>query len=386
MVRESPATSFLLALWALVFGAMVLYQGELRVGNNVVTDGILPSVGNVFGSQTSAQLYAGQLWRPLSATWIHYSIIHLLGNMWVLYQLGPLIESWYGSGTFVFLCVVIGWLGNLLAGLSKPWIALALGGVAKIPDYPSGGGSGVDCGLIALLAVVGWRSRTRFGDYIRGQMVAFLVYVAIVGLVLPNVDNFGHAGGAIVGALIGFLHRPLLRRGPGRVSRVLGAVGLLVLAGAGYAQYRAARQETGALGRVESRLKADLARGEQAMGKLMVIDHLYRQLALRGHVPGPNFDRVRGRFVGASRAQLAASLRGHVASIESDPMGLDQEPTRAAFRGVVELAHRAERSMPAPGELVLFRKHMAVLATRLAQQIVASRVGLDQIQRAKRRR
>jgi membrane associated rhomboid family serine protease len=383
-VRESPATSFILTLWIAVFGAMVLYQGRLHVGNNIVAEGILPRVGNVFGSLTSTQLYAGQLWRPLTATWIHYSVIHVLGNMWVLYQVGPLIESWYGSGTFLFLYAAIGWLGNLLAGLVKPWLALALSGHVKIPDYPSGGGSGFDCGLIALLAVVGWRSRTRFGDYIRGQMVAFLVYVGIVGLVLPNVDNFGHAGGAIVGAGVGFLHRPLVRRGP-RFSRAFGILGILILAACGYLQYNAARAETRALNSTEQQLRQSAQNWAIKLSQLVMIDRLYRELALRGASGGPIFDPIEGRIVGAPRERVVASLEAFLQALEAAPSGLDQGATATAYRDVLELARQAATRPPTPGELARFQKQMRLLGGSAKEQFDLSRSALAQIQQARRR-
>ncbi len=77
---------------------------------------------------------------------------------------------------------------------------------------PSGGGSTVLLGLLGLGAVVGWRSGTRIGSFLRDQMVAILGFTAVLGIVLFHlIDNYGHAGGAIVGAAFGFAHRPLLR-------------------------------------------------------------------------------------------------------------------------------------------------------------------------------
>jgi membrane associated rhomboid family serine protease len=383
IVRDAPATSFLLALWVAVFVAMAAYQGGLHLGGNIVTDGILPPVGDLFGSQTTRQLYAGQLWRSLSATWIHYSLIHILGNMWVLYQVGPLVESWYGSGTFLLLYAAIGWLGNLIPGLLKPWIALALD--TPVADPASGGGSGFVCGLIALLAVVGWRSRTRFGDYIRGQMVTLLVYIAIVGVVLPNVDNYGHAGGALVGALVGLFHRTLLRVGPGRLSRALGVLALAILAGCGAAQYRQARAEI-RLVAAERHLAEDVDRLARTLNRLVMIEMLYRDLARRGAAIGPAYDLSGGRFVGADRSKVAARLRSLADALDREPAGLDGGPTEAAYRDVLALAGRAGDRLPTPGEIVLFRKQMERLKARASREFVVGRNELQRSQQARSRR
>ena len=49
-------------------------------------------------------------------------------------------------------------------------------------------------GLVALCAVVGWRSRTRIGAFLRSQMVGLLIATAVLGQMVPIIDNWGHAG------------------------------------------------------------------------------------------------------------------------------------------------------------------------------------------------
>ena len=46
-------------------------------------------------------------------------------------------------------------------------------------------------GLVALCAVVGWRSKTRTGDYLRGQMVGALIFTAFLGLLPMLLQPFG---------------------------------------------------------------------------------------------------------------------------------------------------------------------------------------------------
>jgi membrane associated rhomboid family serine protease len=381
-VREAPATAFFLVLWLAVFVAMAVQQGGLQTGGDFLTGGISPETGNVFGSQTSRQLYAGQLWRALTATWIHYSIIHLLGNMWVMYQIGPLVEGWYGSGLFLGLCVALGWLGNLVAGLAKPWIAMLLRGWTTIPDYSAGGASGLVCGLIALVAVVGWRSRTRFGDFIRGQMVAFLAYVAIMGVVLPNIDNFGHAGGALVGAVAGFLHRPMVRAARSRGSAVAGVLGLAALAGCGAAQYRTARAEppTAPAVSAASQLQETFGRAVLAWRQLEVIDVLYRSLAAGTPPRGEMAGGSRGAVV-PPRAVLVQDLKQALARLEVVRMSV-RTPEEAAALGSLQRAigGLGERR-PAPGEVVAFQRSLETLKRRAFADVRDSGQALSRVLR-----
>jgi membrane associated rhomboid family serine protease len=359
--REAPATAFFLVLWVAVFAAMAYQQGGLQAGGDIVTTGIRPSTGNLFGSQTWAQLAQGQLWRALTATCIHYSIIHLLGNMWVMYQIGPLVEGWYGSRLFLGLCVGIGWLGNLVAGASKHWLGEALSGRVKIPDYPSGGASGLICGLIALVAVVGWRSRTRFGDFIRGQMVAFLAYVAIMGVVLPNIDNFGHAGGALVGAAAGFLHRPMVRSARSRWATLASVAGVVALAGCGWAQYRSARAEP----------PAQANPPLLSLNQLGVIDVLYQTLAT-GTPPGRRAASDPQQGTEPPRAALVANLQRAFSRLEAIPMTLRSPEETAAFQAVGEAIRGLGAKRPAPGEIVAFRRNLAILLRRAFQDAYTS--------------
>jgi hypothetical protein len=151
------------------------------------------------------------------------------------------------------ICLAMGGLGNLiggglrqLVGLARPWLASVAasrhwpgtierflrGGGAAPELIPSGGGSTILLGLLALAAVVGWRSRTRVGSHLQKQMVLLLGLTAVMGLGMPGlVDNFGHLGGAIAGGLIGLFDRPLARLASSAWFRTLGlAVALGVTA------------------------------------------------------------------------------------------------------------------------------------------------------------
>lgn len=232
--RESPATMTLCALWVVIFAVMAYQQGGLQQG------GIHPHTARIYGYQTVREVMAGQIWRTLTATFIHFNLLHLGINLFGLYQLGRLLESWYGSGPFLGIYAFIAGLGNGIAVGLKWLLSNWFPGVAAFQDIPSGGGSTVLCGLIALLAVVGWRSRTRFGNVIKAEMVGILIFTAVLGALIPVIDNFGHLGGAIAGALVGLLHRLLLRiyERP-RARQLVGAAAALVLLAAGLMQVRA---------------------------------------------------------------------------------------------------------------------------------------------------
>ena len=121
-----------------------------------------------------------------------------------MYQLGTMVESWYGTPQSIFIYGLTGGGGNLVSVLIRH-------AIGSNPRIHSGGGSVVIMGLVGLCAVVGLRSRTELGVSLGRLMVFFMVTTAILGAVLPQfIDNWGHAGGALVGIALGFAPSRLL--------------------------------------------------------------------------------------------------------------------------------------------------------------------------------
>ncbi len=204
---RTPTTWFLVSMWIAVYVAMTIVQGGFRSEMGLLGPGVIsPSVADEFGSLTAREVVSGQVWRTITATFVHLSLLHLACNLSCLIAFGRLLNSWYGGPQFVCLYLAIAALGNALAVAGRYLFRGRL-------DIACAGGSSVMFGMLALIAVVGWRSRTRFGDYVRHQMVGKLFFFGVcIGIVGRNVlDNYGHAGGAIAGALAGFGHRALIR-------------------------------------------------------------------------------------------------------------------------------------------------------------------------------
>jgi hypothetical protein len=76
-------------------------------------------------------------------------------------------------------------------------------------------------------------------------MVWLMAATAVLGRIVPIIDNWGHAGGALIGAAIGFAHRTLIRTPRRPVAKWAGGVGVLLLIASGAAQLRADRIKAG---------------------------------------------------------------------------------------------------------------------------------------------
>jgi rhomboid protease GluP len=237
--HECPATIIICLAWIAVFAGMAIAQhSEPRAvtWHHWVYLGITD--GHRFGDCSFPDLAQGQLWRLVTSTFVHYNLLHIILNLLIMYQLGAVVESWYGSAQFLFLYLLTGGGGNAVSAIIRDRLH-------SDPRIHWGGGSVVIMGLVALCCVVGWRTKTPMGRKLGMQMTFVLAATAGLGLILPKyIDNWGHAGGALVGAMLGFADRWLLNR----VSRpaawgsgVISATLLLICAAA---QFQSDRRES----------------------------------------------------------------------------------------------------------------------------------------------
>ena len=66
-----------------------------------------------------------QPWRFVMAIFLHGSLLHIGFNMWVLMDVGPLVEEVYGSARYLFIYVATGVAGYVLSSWRRQFIASA---------------------------------------------------------------------------------------------------------------------------------------------------------------------------------------------------------------------------------------------------------------------
>ena len=348
-----PATFFLAASWVLVFALMAYAQGRLHINaGNWVAGGIKAAIASQFGSLNTQAVFDGQFHRTLTATFIHFSLLHLIINTVVFYQLGRSIEPWYGSGQFLLLYVLLGVGSNTLATLLRP----LLGQSALVQ---SGGGSGVICGLIGLLAVVGWRERSRLGDSMLMQMGIQLIIIGIMGMFIPNVDNLVHACGALTGALVGLADPLLMRWNGSKVSASLVTCCFLLAIGSIHSQIDYNRNDFRQL--TNSRQQDQILRN-QLLRTIMVepiflrISSSARTLTTETGNPGYNLVE-RDRQTLLTNLQQADLLEDQTHAIQKDP--------RIPLAFWHDLAHVALSKRPTPNQISQFRGIQILLLGRI---------------------
>ena len=207
-------TPVLLAANVAVFAAMVLF-GHVNV--------MSPTAESLvrWGANFAPKTVNGEWWRLFSSMFLHVGIVHLLFNMWVLWQAGPLVERLFGNTAFLVLYVLSGLAGSL-ASLARSSLVV------------SAGASGAIFGVFgALLGYLTVRRHALPAEVARGlgrSAVFFVGYNVFNGITQKGVDLAAHGGGFVAGFLCGLALAWLLTSG-GRASRaarigLVGACGL----------------------------------------------------------------------------------------------------------------------------------------------------------------
>jgi len=133
----------------------------------------------------------GEWWRCVTYAFTHGGIIHLAFNMIVLFQVGPLVEFEIGRSRFLFLYVFTALTATYADYLWHPGV-------------PVVGASGALFGLIGFAAAWYHRLGGFQAHELRNFMLRWAAFAFIFGL-LVGADNAAHLGGALGGALVGFI-------------------------------------------------------------------------------------------------------------------------------------------------------------------------------------
>jgi rhomboid protease GluP len=151
------------------------------------------------GALVPAVVFAGEWWRLLTATFLHYGIAHLLMNMVGLYFLGTIAEDSLGTRKFLLTYFFSGVGSMLVVSL----IAIRLGSSDQIVVGASGAIMGL-LGAIGAILLQGWyREKARIAAK-RLRTVLFIIGLQIVfDLATPQVSFMGHISGLGLGFLIG---------------------------------------------------------------------------------------------------------------------------------------------------------------------------------------
>lgn len=198
---------------------------------------ILACIAAVF----AAQLYAGletsilragfykpavisgdEYWRFFTGFVLHGFALHILMNGYALYMFGRDFELLSSGAHLANVILISAMAGNVLS-------------MIFLPDGMSVGISGGVVGLIGYLAVYSFRRRQFISPAYRKGLLMNIGLILLFGIALFSyIDNYGHIGGLIAGAVYGFFQIPSDAytdpREAGKFARLTGKLSIAVIA------------------------------------------------------------------------------------------------------------------------------------------------------------
>ena len=175
--KKIIVTPILMALCIVIFVAMYIW------GNG--SEDIYTLIK--FGANYQPLVKAGEVWRLVSAMFLHIGIIHLICNMYSLWVIGRQLETFLGKFKFIIVYLGSGILGSLLS--------------VTLHSSVSAGASGAIFGLLGSLLYFGYHYRLYLGSVMKTQVIPIIILNLLIGFTLSGIDNFAHIGGLIGGYL-----------------------------------------------------------------------------------------------------------------------------------------------------------------------------------------
>jgi membrane associated rhomboid family serine protease len=178
--RETPVTTALIAINLVVFILQIATGAQIGLLTSGV-QGWVTEHGVFFGPLIAH----GEYWRVITPGFLHFGLLHIALNMYLLYILGRMLEPELGA-----IQMLAVYLTSLIAG--------SLGAMILEPGTPSAGASGAVFGLMGMALVVAWSRQNREALQQIAILVALNLFITFGN---SSISKGGHLGGLLGGAI-----------------------------------------------------------------------------------------------------------------------------------------------------------------------------------------
>jgi rhomboid protease GluP len=206
-------TYFLMALNVLfylftVFLAVMFFRGDETLPMILLGAQILPGSGAAYTGMIP------EIWRFVTAAFLHGGALHLIMNMYAFHSLGLFVEQYYGRRKLFLVYIFTAISSALLSFLVYLWGAMQSG------NFPSGlsvsvGASGAIFGLVGLILGNQFFRKNAYAPELNVNSSGLWLFV-IINLVIGfgfnflgslgsgvYVNNWAHLGGLFGGVILG---------------------------------------------------------------------------------------------------------------------------------------------------------------------------------------
>ena len=171
-------TPALIAINIMIFLAMYIFGNGSTDINTLIA----------FGANFGPLVKNGEVFRLITAAFLHIGLIHLAVNMYSLHLIGTQIENYFGKTKYLTIYLGSAIVGSLLS--------------VVLTDAVSAGASGAIFGLLGSLLYFGYHYRLYLGTVLKDRIIPIIIFNLVLGFMVSGIDNAAHIGGLIGGVLL----------------------------------------------------------------------------------------------------------------------------------------------------------------------------------------
>ena len=155
-------------------------------------------------------------WTVVSANYLHGGLLHIFFNIAAFRQLSAVVVREYGTSRMFILYTLGGIAGFVISYLAG--VRLTIGASAGV------------CGLVGAILYYGRSRGGLYGTTLYKQVGMWVIVMFVFGIVVPGINNWGHGGGIISGALLAHLLGYSEKKRETALQKTLAAICLFITA------------------------------------------------------------------------------------------------------------------------------------------------------------
>ncbi len=185
--KEYPVTMILILINVIIFIITAILSKSIIDINTIVLVEC--------GAKVNYLINKGQIFRLLTAAFLHGGIMHILFNMYSLYIVGTVVEKIYGWKKYISIYILSALTSSILSYMLAPMTI-------------SVGASGAIFGILGAFLYFAIKERKHLQRGTLGNIIAVIVLNLYIGFTSTSIDNLGHIGGFLGGFILSiFLYK-----------------------------------------------------------------------------------------------------------------------------------------------------------------------------------
>ncbi len=181
-LRMYPGTTSLIALNLIMYIAIMINKEFMFEFGVFISHPSLDPLGLI------------EPWRYLTAMFMHAGLDHLFFNMFALLVFAPPLERLLKTPRYVIFYLLCGIGGSLLSAIMNSWL--------QDDVHLAVGASGAIYGVYGAFLFIALFRKSMLDEGSRKTVIMILLVGVGYSLIIPRIDLWGHAGGALAGFLL----------------------------------------------------------------------------------------------------------------------------------------------------------------------------------------